>query len=491
MRPVPVIDLFAGPGGLNEGFTSLKQGGAAIFQTVASFEMESSAYSTLTLRTAMRHVLAETGSLPTDYYSMIRGDLSFDEFASRPDIGPALKAARQEVHRLVLGPQTREESGDLIKQALSRSRTSDDPWVLIGGPPCQAYSLVGRSRRRADPTFAEDEKHVLYREYLHIIREFRPTVFVMENVKGMLSSKHDGGGIFQQILGDLRDPAPDLGYDVYSFTVPGDDPAPQEFIIRSEFYGIPQKRHRVILLGVLRGSDLGAPPQLGVAPRPVTVDDAIGDLPKIRSRVNPRSADTESMWRASRMQALQHAYGKVPDGKVPGLGQPYLATYRAETPDSALTKWLIDQHVGGITLHESRGHMPTDLVRYGYLAAMAAKENRSRKLNELPPALLPQHKNASRADAPFNDRFRVQLRDQPSTTVVSHIAKDGHYYIHYDPMQMRSLSVREAARLQTFPDNYFFMGNRTSQYQQVGNAVPPLLARQLSSVVARLLGLAD
>ena len=151
--------------------------------------------------------------------------------------------------------------------------------------------------------------------------------------------------------------------------------------------------------------------------------------------------------------------------------------------------WFHDTRLGGVCNHAKRDHMRSDLQRYFFAAVFAREKGRSPLLEDFPPALLPAHKNVAAAlkGRKFNDRFRVQLRDRPSTTVMSHISKDGHYFIHYEPAQCRSLTVREAARLQTFPDNYFFEGPRTEQYKQVGNAVPPLLARQIAEIVADLL----
>lgn len=153
----------------------------------------------------------------------------------------------------------------------------------------------------------------------------------------------------------------------------------------------------------------------------------------------------------------------------------------------ALRLWLHDPKLGGVLQHESRSHMPSDLHRYVFAACYAHLHDISPDLTLFPPRLLPNHANVDAANIPFSDRFRVQRAKLPSTTVVAHIAKDGHYYIHPDASQARSLTVREAARLQTFPDNYFFEGNRTEQYTQVGNAVPPWLAKQIAEVVLSFL----
>jgi DNA (cytosine-5)-methyltransferase 1 len=225
------------------------------------------------------------------------------------------------------------------------------------------------------------------------------------------------------------------------------------------------------------------------------------ELPAIRSRLSPQKEDSVSAWhdnlkRALRMQGDLPAdvaswYRSAVEGamSLSSSGAPFVRAdlESKNAVDDGLMEWLRDSRVGGWCNHDSRGHMASDLHRYLFAAAYAQVKNTSPTVREFPKSLWPSHRNLAADDPPFLDRFRVQLAFRPSTTVVSHIAKDGHYFIHPDPSQARSLTVREAARLQTFPDNYFFEGQRTDQFTQVGNAVPPFLARQLAEVVSGLL----
>jgi DNA (cytosine-5)-methyltransferase 1 len=151
--------------------------------------------------------------------------------------------------------------------------------------------------------------------------------------------------------------------------------------------------------------------------------------------------------------------------------------------------WYSDSRLGGVCNHETRSHIKEDLWRYAFASTYAIYSGGSPQLRDFPQALLPKHANVKEAirGQKFGDRFRVQVANRPSSTITSHISKDGHYFIHYDPRQYRSLTVREAARLQTFPDNYFFEGTRTSQYHQVGNAVPPLLAYKIAGIISSLI----
>jgi DNA (cytosine-5)-methyltransferase 1 len=490
---IPVIDIFAGPGGLSEGFSSKRStGGGRRFNIKLSIEKDPVAHSTLMLRSFLR----QFRNPPHAYYEFLRGELPLsDLYALYPE--KATRAAHDAVC-IELGRKTRRTTDQLISQALG---PKPGPWVLIGGPPCQAYSLVGRSRMKGeDPgAYEKDGRHYLYREYLHILEKFQPPVFVMENVKGILSSTVGGRGIFSDILRDLRK----CGYTIHSFaheSKNGKEPKPADFVIRCEQYGIPQARHRVVLLGVRndlrRGSSL-----LERQRKPATVKQAIGDLPPIRSGIS--EVDKQGAVWMTAVRATEHIgmprdvvteVRRTLKRSMPkSMGHDFLSRPGNRLRTSTwLTKnraWFHDRKLAGVLHHSGRSHMQEDLKRYLFAACFAKIRGSSPKLENFPKELWPKHRNAAKAakGKMFSDRFRVQVANRPASTVVSHISKDGHYYIHFDPVQCRSLTVREAARLQTFPDNYFFVGGRTAKYHQVGNAVPPLLARQLAAVVSSVL----
>lgn len=500
--PVPIIDLFAGPGGLGEGFASLKDHKKQpVFRIALSIEKDAVAHRTLSLRSVFRR-LRGTKDVKY-YYRYVRGDIDEATFRKIPAVASAFAHASTEARCLELGKADEAIIDREIHAALDGQQT----WVLIGGPPCQAYSVAGRSRRANDKNFHKDEKHFLYREYLRIIQVHKPTIFVMENVKGLLSSQHSGNPIFQKIVSDLSMPSEGLEYEIRSFTKRGDNRLlePNDYLIHSEHHGIPQNRHRVILLGVRKGLNVPQHRLLERIARPVTIEQAIGDLPRIRSKLSRN--DSTAAW----CEAVQSAPAYVKGWKSQGEcvmveTMRYFATAATSATTGSvfiprvcrgpkklteLQKWVFDRSLGGVCQHEARAHMASDLARYLFSATFAHLWGYFPRLDVFPPKLLPDHINVhvslESAVIPFKDRFRVQCRNEPSTTVVAHIAKDGHYYIHYDPSQCRSLTVREAARLQTFPDNYFFAGNRTEQYTQVGNAVPPLLAYKLAKVVRNLL----
>lgn len=509
---IPVIDLFAGPGGLCEGFSSVKDDeGNPRFAVKISIEKDSVAHRTLHLRALFRKF--PKGKAPEIYYQYIRGEVKREEFLAHPDIKEAAEDADQEARCAELGLTPPQVIDEWISAALGKQKN----WVLIGGPPCQAYSLAGRSRLRGksakeQQAFESDKRHFLYTEYLRIIQRFAPSVFVMENVKGMLNSTHGGNSIFERIMGDLREPKDNLQYEIRSLVVEGTALEPNDYVIESENFGIPQCRHRVILFGI-RSDVAKKTPELASNPRmfllrkaftKVSVDVALTGIPPIRSRIS-REEDSHRKWlQALRQTSTKFVHWNVPIRKTirpivkgaieqaksyQSAGGQFIASKPIETTTlpKELRNWLIDDRVGGVIQHESRSHMVSDLHRYMFAASFARVAKYAPNLKNFPPMLLPEHVNVDAESIPFLDRFRVQVKGDPASTVVAHIQKDGHYYIHHDPAQCRSLTVREAARLQTFPDNYFFEGNRTQQYGQVGNAVPPLLARKIAKVIFKFL----
>lgn len=506
--PIAAVDLFAGPGGLGEGFSALDEGKA--FRILVSAEMDAAAHQTLQLRAFFRILKLEGKRSLGPYYRYCNGESAtpYDKSSL-----PAWRKAGEEALHITLGTQ----SGDkrLVERLKLASLSEHKPWVLIGGPPCQAYSLAGRARNKGKKGYLaeEDKRHFLYLEYLKIIQRFQPAIFVMENVKGILSSKVSGQRIFHSILKDLADPSRALNqtygsrYKIYSIVkeavfesgMEPTDVDSRDFILRAENFGVPQARHRVILLGVRE--DVATQPTLLTEGAIHTVAQAISDLPPLRSMVT-KQKDGPEEWFHLLQENLSALLSQAPSHEnfrelfevlrqtKSGASRSmlrgdvrYVASRSSARTESPLSSWYSDKKLRVWLNHESRGHIADDLKRYVFAAAFGMAYGRSPKghIDYFLKGLSPNHKNWD--SGIFADRFRVQLASEPASTITSHIAKDGHYFIHPDPTQCRSLTVREAARLQTFPDNYFFQGNRTQQFAQVGNAVPPYLAYQIAKVV--------
>jgi len=522
MHLIPIIDLFAGPGGLGEGFSAFRnQEGESVFDVLLSVEKDLHAHKTLELRSFFRKF--PPGSAPDEYYDYLRAKSA----VTRPENQDVLRSqlydlfpeqaeqVREEVWRAELGGEVElnERIDRRIEEILARNRAGC--WGIIGGPPCQAYSVIGRNRNSAIAGYSSDNdsRSHLYKQYLRIIARHQPSFFIMENVKGMLSAKLNGKSLFGKILEDLRRPTkhlngdessgPELEYQIFPFACSTLVPQkPADFIIETESYGIPQMRHRVILLGVRKDFSDVQPKALVKKNYRLTVREMIANLPKIRSGITRLKGENNSyeFWSRRILEIFRSDWLKmsafsdvaeemeliasVMEPFRSNQGGEYISCHVPAFSRQELIDWFLDDRLGGVCNHTSRSHMVSDLHRYFFAAAFAEIRKRSPLMADFPEELVPAHRNARSGH--FDDRFRVQMSDRPSTTITSHISKDGHYFIHYDPEQCRSLTVREVARLQTFPDNYSFEGPRTEQYTQVGNAVPPLLARQIAEIVSDL-----
>lgn len=525
MIKIPIIDLFAGPGGLGEGFSSVFENNDRVFDIKLSIEKEENAHRTLELRSFFRKF--KKGEVPTEYYDVLkeknllkRWNLIYLLYGKYP--AESLEA-KNEAWLAELGGKN--FPSEKIDERIKTSLNGGKDWLLIGGPPCQAFSLVGRSRVGGIDN--EDPRVFLYKEYLRIIAVHHPSVFVMENVKGLLSAEVNGEKVFDWMLNDLRNPvsifkdtkAPK--YKIFSLSTAAtefdtqDNPLYKnirDYLIQSEKFGVPQKRHRVILLGIRE--DISAVPGiLKQNSEEANLKSIIGDLPVLRSglgrsitsstiingvkkREYKNEVDSDINWEQrindfrTTMFSWKGLESKQPLKKIEassyGLGSEYI---QFETPskENPLQKWYHDERLKGVCNHETRTHLVEDLKRYFFASTYAEKYKRFPRLKDYDTyssELMPDHVSAT--SGKFADRFRVQMPDCAATTVTSHISKDGHYFIHYDPEQCRSLTVREAARIQTFPDNYLFCGPRTAQYHQVGNAVPPYLAYQIAEIVKNI-----
>ena len=502
--PVPIIDLFSGPGGLAEGFARFNDSfGRSRFKVVLSIEKEPTAHRTLLLRSFLRKF---SSGYPPEYYDFLNGVVPREpDWASL--YPQEWQEACDETRCLRLGTS---DAGSFVRQRISEIRAAHgDRTVLLGGPPCQSYSVAGRARNAGNALYdpAKDSRQSLYQEYAGVLEQLQPAVAVMENVRGMLSARHNGRSIFPDVMEALANAGGRDRYRLYSLAAAhagrswDDGLNPKDFLICAEEHGIPQTRHRVFVICIRH--DIAATltkdllPALDHGEKTASVHDIIGAMPILRSRLSYDDDDTswQHALKKAHKLALRHMPSMPSDmeqkfrlaldrakASTTGAALPWRGaqgdTGFPNTCPSALRDWISDPSLTRLPNNETRGHIEEDVARYLYAAAYADAYGKSPRARDFPRAFAARHKSWNTGK--FADRFRVQLRDRPSTTITSHISKDGHYFIHPDPAQCRSLTVREAARLQTFPDNYFFHGGRTQQYVQVGNAVPPYLAWQIA-----------
>ncbi|MFA5131271.1 MAG: DNA cytosine methyltransferase [Patescibacteria group bacterium] len=398
-----VLDLFAGVGGFSEGFIL---SGCDI---VAHIEMDKEACETIRTR-MVYHALRKKGKLE-EYKKYLLGEKTREEIVSKYKLNKEIDSVIQE-------KISRDNYAQLIGEVKERLNGADLD-IIIGGPPCQAYSHIGRGSDRKH--MKRDPRKFLYQYYVEFLKALKPKVFIFENVPGLLSS---GKGMY---LNSMRLAMKAAGYNT-------------EFsILNAAEYGVPQERRRVILIGWNSKANLKSYPVFDKVDRNYKVSDFLLDLPKLKS------------------------------------GEGSVAT-KFKSKSKILDKLGITNNFGVLLGHAARPNNKQDLTIY----KMAVKEKNNGhniKYNELPNKLK-THKNQTG----FLDRFKVVDGAAASShTVIAHISKDGHYYIHPDAEQNRSLTVREAARLQTFPDDFIFEGSRSAQYKQIGNAVPPMLSSLIAN----------
>lgn len=400
-----IIDLFAGAGGLSEGFVQ------AGFIPIAHVEMDKDACNTLRTRCCF-HYLQKNNQLEV-YHRYLKGEISREIlYTSVP------AEVTNAVINVEISDDTINETFGKIKQ-LAKGRKID---LIIGGPPCQAYSLLGRHRK----TMENDPRTLLYLQYGKFLKEFTPKGFVFENVPGLLSAKK--GEHFQ----NLRTYFDELGYKVHYKMLNASD------------YGVLQERHRIIIVGWQKDNDMGYP-EIKKVSTDAVVNDILEDLPLLKAG----EKEMVSSYKKENNSYLRESGIRLDGEKF-------------------------------VTQNITRPVNANDAAIYAYAIKLWDSKQVRVKYTDLPIELRTQKNEDS-----FLDRFKVVNGKGKAHTVVAHLAKDGHYYIHPSLSVCRSISVREAARMQSFPDNFYFEGSRSAMFKQIGNAVPVLMAKKIAESILR------
>jgi DNA (cytosine-5)-methyltransferase 1 len=403
------IDLFAGAGGLSEGF--IREG----FNPIAHVEMNKEAADTLKTRLAF-HYLNDKNNVGK-YYSYLKSEITRDELWN---------SIPQEIISSVINSEITKKTIEGIFDNIDEQLESKKVDAIIGGPPCQAYSLVGRSR---DPNrMSGDKRNYLFRHYAEFLVRYKPKYFVFENVLGLLTAGN------KKYLNEMLSLFEEIGYSA------------DYKVLNAEEYGVLQRRRRVIIIG-RKGKAKFEFPELEII---------------------------ENNW-----QIKRDLFADLP-GLIPGQ-EMNIAKYTKKINSYQQTTETRNG-IDFTTQHITRQHNERDLEIYSIAIDKWLNKKERLKYNDLPKRL--QSHNNTEA---FLDRYKVVDPLGHSHTVVAHISKDGHYYIYPDAKQVRSISVREAARIQSFSDDYFFEGGRTAAFKQIGNAVPPLMAENIAASIKQLL----
>ena len=396
MKKYNFIDLFAGAGGLSEGFIR------AGFNPIAHVEMNPDACNTLKTRTAF-HYLKEKGRV-NEYNEYLKGEITRDELWSKIPQHLISSVINKEI-----SPETLPQIFNIIDQELQEK----DVDIVIGGPPCQAYSVAGRARKNMD----DDPRNHLYKHYVEFLKRYKPKMFVFENVPGILSASN--GKYLEKIFSAVKE----QGYEL------------EKNVLNAKDFNVLQDRKRVVIIGWRKDLNL--------------------QYPKFDSK-------------EVQYEVLKHLFSDLPKLKS-GQGE-WNATKYIKKTNSYLESTGIRNGIDFTTQHIARYNNENDLEIYRIAVEKWINENKRLNYSELPERLI-RHNNTKT----FTNRFQVVNHKGVSHTVVAHICADGHYYIHPDINQNRSITVREAARIQSFPDDYFFESSRTAAFKQIGNAVPVLM----------------
>lgn len=393
-----IIDLFAGAGGLSEGFRRNN------FNIIAHVEMDKDASNTL--RTREAYYYCKANNKLDLYINYITQKISREEFYSQ---------IPNEVLNKVINEEISDKTLETIFSQIDNTLKNDKIIGIIGGPPCQAYSIAGRSRKK--DKMENDPRNYLYLYYLEFLKKYQPKFFVFENVQGILSAKN--GTIFE----DIKQRMKKLGYNI------------DYRLLDSNDFGVVQHRKRIIIIGFKKELNIEYP-KFDDFKTKYNIQELFIDLPKLN------------------------------DGEINNK-------YFSETSKCLEELKIREKGWNVLTYNQARKLNENDKKIY-----QICIENKNIKYDEL-PEILRKHNNTNS----FLDRFKVIEYDKPSHTMVAHISKDGHHYIHPDIKQCRSITVREAARIQSFPDDYYFESSRTSAFKQIGNAVPVFMAEQIAKKI--------